>query len=85
MKKKKYLVHLWVFTDYTDDKVNVTKQINNYVISHLTNADLCIKYFDDFKAELTIVDESLITLTNPLKVENYSVIMLLAPAGNRNH
>lgn len=76
-------------SSFTDDKVSVSHIRNNYVIAHLTNADLCmLNDFAQFKEELSIVNKCFVTLGKPLVVGDNNVIIrdttLLAPAGKRS-
>jgi hypothetical protein len=71
---------------YTGEKISVTKIKSNYIIGHLTNADLSIlSDFKEFKDKLDIVQNNLITLKTPILVEGINVYvrdtMLLAPGG----
>lgn len=76
-------------TSFTYERVNVTREKNIYLISHLTNADLCmLRDFDNFKEGLSIVNKCLVTLGKPLLIWSSNLIvrdtMLLSPAGNRS-
>jgi hypothetical protein len=76
-------------SSFTDDKVSVTKIRNNYLIAHLTNADLSmLNDFESFKDQLDIVNRSFVTLGKPMKIGDFNVIirdtMLLAPAGKKS-
>ena len=67
---------------------NINRIKNNYVIAHLTNADLSIlNDFNDFKDSLDIVNKSFVTLGKPMKYNGSNVYirdtMLLAPAGKK--
>lgn len=69
-------------------EMNINRVKNNYIISHLTNADLSmLKDFDTLKESLDIVNRSFVTLGKPLKVGGFNVhirdTMLLAPAGKK--
>ena len=62
---------------------------NNYMIGHLTNADLSIlNDFNELKESLDIVNKSFVTLGKPLIIDNVNVYirdtMLLAPAGKKS-
>lgn len=66
--------------------INIVK--NNYIIAHLTNADLSmLGDFEDFKDSLDIVNRSFVTLGKPIKYNSSNVYirdtMLLAPAGKK--
>nr|CAA73185.1 DNA polymerase [Cryphonectria parasitica] len=68
--------------------ININRIRTNYIIAHLTNADLSmLKDFDNVKDSLDIVNKSFITLGKPLKHGNFNVhirdTMLLAPAGKK--
>lgn len=74
---------------FSSDKVNVTKKINNYIIGHLTNADLSmLNDFEDFKQELAIVNGSFVTLGKALFRKGVNVhirdTMLLAPGQKKS-
>lgn len=76
-------------TSFTSDKISVTKKRYNYLIAHLTNADLSIlNDFEDFKDFLNIVNKSFITLGKPFEYFGCNVIirdtMLLSPAANKS-
>ena len=76
-------------SSFSVEKISVTKIRNNFLIAHLTNADLSmLKDFEDIKEELDIVNKSFITIGKPLVKENTNIIirdtMLLSPAGNRS-
>jgi hypothetical protein len=76
-------------TSYTEEKVNVTRTINNYFISHYTPADLSLlSDFEDFKFELDIVNKSFVTLKKPLLIQGMNVIIrdtiLIAPGGKKS-
>jgi hypothetical protein len=71
---------------FTQGLVSVTKIRHNYVIGHLTNADLSIlSDFNEFKDSLDLVNNSFITLKKPILMNSTNVhvrdSMLLAPAG----
>jgi hypothetical protein len=73
----------------TTPKVSVTKIKNNYMIAHLTAADLSMfSDFDKFKNQLDIVNKCFITLGKPMNYANSRVIIrdtfLLAPAEKRS-
>jgi hypothetical protein len=80
-----------VFVDdlfQTGQKVCITSTQKYYLISHLTQADLCmLSDFDLIKGELNIVNGSFVTLHKPLKIcDKYVHVrdtMLLAPAGSK--
>jgi hypothetical protein len=74
---------------FSKDKIVVTKIKTNYLIGHLTAADLSIlKDFEDFKKEFDIVNGSFVTLKKPLLIDNVNLIlrdtMLLAPGGSKS-
>ena len=74
---------------FTGGMVSVTKMVNNYIIGHLTIADLSIlKDFEEFKENLDIVNKSLISLKKPMLIDGVNVhvrdTMLLAPGGKRS-
>jgi hypothetical protein len=76
-------------TSFTKERVSVTKTQNNYMIAHLTSADLSMfSDFDKFKDQLDIVNKSFITLSKPMEYANSRIIirdtMLLAPAESRS-
>jgi len=76
-------------SSFTEDKVSVSKTRNNYLIAHLTNADLSMmKDFEEIKENLDIVNKCFVTLGKPVVLENTNIIirdtMLLAPAGKRS-
>src|SRR5690348_4224319 len=71
---------------FTGEEVSLTKIRNNYIIGHLTNADLSIlNDFNDYKEYLDIVNNSIVTLKNPIPLAGVNVYirdtMLLAPGG----
>ena len=61
---------------------------NVYLISHLTNADICfLSDFEDIKNRLNIVHKSFVTLDKPIKLENARVHIrdtMLLTAGNKS-
>ena len=74
---------------FTKDLISVTKVKNNYLIGHLTNADLSmLNDFEKIKNELDIVNKSYVSLTKPIIIDNVNVIirdtMLLAPGGKKS-
>lgn len=81
-KSKKY-TRSWR-SSFTDDKISITTLNNNYLMGHLTAADLSIlSDFDQFKDELSIVNGCCVTLTKPIQLCGLNVYvrdtMLLAP------
>jgi len=75
-------------TAFTKERVSITKIRNNYIIGHLTNADLSIlNDFNEFKEYLDIVNNSLVTLKNSIPLAGVNVYirdtMLLAPGGSK--
>lgn len=81
---KRYSRSLMRSLDLTINRVR-----NNYVIAHLTNADLCmLSDFDQLKESLDIVNKSFVTLGKPLQIDNVNVhirdTMLLAPSGKKS-
>lgn len=71
------------------ERISITKKTNNYLLSHLTNADLSmLSDFEEFKEGLDIVNKSFVTLNKPLLIEGVNVIirdtMLLAPGGKKS-
>jgi len=59
-------------SSFTEDKVSVSKTRNNYLIAHLTNADLSMmKDFDEIKENLDIVNKCFVTLGKPVVLEKY--------------
>lgn len=72
-------------TSYTDERVSVTKKLNNYIISHYTPADLSmLSDFDNkYKYELDLVNKCFVTLGKPILIGGMNVIvrdtMLIAP------
>lgn len=76
-------------TNFTSDKISVTKYKTNYFIGHLTNADLSmLSDFDSFKDNLDIVNKSFITLGKSFQYHNSNIqirdTMLLAPSGSKS-
>lgn len=76
-------------TNFTSDKISVTKYKTNYFIGHLTNADLSmLSDFDSFKENLDIVNKSFITLGKSFQYQNSNIqirdTMLLAPSGSKS-
>ena len=72
------------------DKVSITKIRNNYFIAHYTPADLSMMDdFESIKEELSIVNDSFVTLGKPLNLfkGNTNIIIrdswLLAPQGHK--
>lgn len=71
------------------ERISITKKTNNYLLSHLTNADLSmLSDFNEFKEGLDIVNKSFVTLSKPLLIEGVNLIvrdtMLLAPGGKKS-
>jgi hypothetical protein len=71
---------------FTNDKISVTKVINNYLLAHLTNADLSIlSDFEEFKNQMDIVNGSFVTLKKSILIDGVNVIIrdtkLLTPGG----
>lgn len=69
---------------FTNDITSITNIVNNYVIGHLTTADLSIMNdFDEIKQEFDIINKSYVTISKPLNIEGINVYvrdtMLLAP------
>jgi hypothetical protein len=69
--------------------VNINRVRNNYIVAHLTAADLSmLNDFDKIKDSLDIVNKSFVTLGKPLLIDNVNVIirdtMLLAPGGKKS-
>jgi hypothetical protein len=69
---------------FTNDITSITNVVNNYVIGHLTTADLSIMNdFDEIKQEFDIINKSYVTISKPLNIEGINVYvrdtMLLAP------
>jgi hypothetical protein len=76
-------------SSFTDFRVSVSKINNNFLIGHLTPADLGIMNdFDKFKEELSIVKKSFVTLHKPIVHADTNVIirdtMLLAPGPSKS-
>lgn len=74
---------------YTDDMISVTNVVNNYIIGHLTTADLSIlNDFDEVKQEFDIINKSYVTISKPLNIEGVNVYvrdtMLLAPGSMKS-
>jgi hypothetical protein len=74
---------------FSTEPISVSTYRFNYVIGHLTQADLSmLKDFDKFKNNLDLVNNSFITLGKPFDYENYKVIirdtMLLSPASRKS-
>lgn len=74
---------------YTDDMISVTNVVNNYIIGHLTTADLSIlNDFEEIKQEFDIINKSYVTISKPLKIEGINVYvrdtMLLAPGSMKS-
>lgn len=73
----------------TGQQVSVTINHQYFLISHLTQADLSmLSDFSLFKPELSIVNGSLVTMRNPLKLDSKNIhvrdTMLLAPGGSKS-
>ncbi len=71
------------------NRVSVSYELNNIIIGHHTSADLSLlSDFDEFKDELDVVNNSMITLGKGFKYGSYNVVirdtMLLSPASNRS-
>jgi hypothetical protein len=69
--------------------LNINRIRNNYVIAHLTNADLSmLNDFEELKEHLDIVNRSFVTLGKPLQMKDINIYirdtMLLAPAGKKS-
>jgi len=76
-------------SSFTGDRVSVTTIRNNFLIAHLTNADLSmLNDFESFKSKLHIVNKSFVTLDKKLEISDTNVIIrdtkLLAPQANKN-
>jgi len=76
-------------TQFTEEKISVSRIRNSYFIAHLTNADLSmLSDFEELKEQLDIVNKSFVTLGKPLNIENTNVFirdtMLLTPAMNKS-
>jgi hypothetical protein len=74
---------------FTHEKVNITNIVNNYIIGHLTTADLSIlDDFDIIKHELDIINKSYVTISKPLNIDGVNVYirdtMLLAPGSKKS-
>jgi hypothetical protein len=74
---------------FTSEKVSITYYKNNYILAHLTNADLSmLSDFDEIKNELNIVNKSFVTLTKPIILDGVRVFirdtMLLAPGSKKS-
>ena len=70
-------------------KISVTKIKHNYLIGHLTNADISIlEDFEDYKDSIDIVNNSMVTLKSPIQIDDVNVhirdTMLLAPGGKKS-
>lgn len=73
---------------FTGSKASVTRVKKNYLIAHLSVADLSmLKDFEVFKYKLDIVNKAMVTLKQPLLIDGVNVIVrdttLLAPGGNK--
>jgi len=71
------------------NRVSVSYELNNIIISYHTSADLSLlSNFDKFEDELNVVNNSIITLGKDFKYGSYNIvirdIMLLSPASNRS-
>jgi hypothetical protein len=67
-----------------NERLSIRIVKNNYFISHLTNADLCmLSDFEELKHKLDIVNKSFVTLKRPLLIDGFNVYIrdtiLLAP------
>lgn len=74
---------------FTSGRSSITKVRNNYLIGHHTAADLSVlKDFNDFKEEIDIVNNSIVTLKKPILIDGVNVIIrdtkLLAPGGSKS-
>lgn len=74
---------------FTHDKISVTNIINNYIIGHMTSADLSmLEDFNELKHELNIINKSFITLSKPINIDGVNVYirdtMLLAPGSKKS-
>lgn len=73
----------------TQNRISVSYELNNIIIGHHTSSDLSLlSDFDEFKDELDVVNNSMITLGKGFKYGSYNVVirdtMLLSPASNRS-
>lgn len=73
---------------FSKGRISVTYITNNYLIAHLTNADLSmLSDFDKIKHELNIVHKSFVTLNKPILIDGVRVFvrdtMLISPAGKK--
>ena len=74
---------------FTPIRISVTRIRNNFLIGHLTPADLSLlNDFDNFKEDLDIVNKSYVTLGKAISYANSRVMirdtMLLAPASKKS-
>lgn len=74
---------------FTGSRASVTRVKKNYLIAHMSSADLCmLKDFEIFKHKIDIVNKAYVTLKQPLLIEGVNVIvrdtMLLSPGGNKS-
>lgn len=74
---------------FSMDKIVVSIIRSNYLIGHLTSADLSmLNDFDVYKKEFDIVNGCFVTLKKPLLIDNVNLIlrdtMLLAPGGKKS-
>jgi hypothetical protein len=77
------------FYIYIPEKVSVTRKRLYTIIAHLTQADFSLlSDFDVIKEELSIVNNSFVTLGKPIKFEDRNVhvrdTMLLAPGSSKS-
>lgn len=85
--KEKRVSRNWISFEGGEVCLTVTK--NNYIIAHLTQADLSMMSdFDLIKEDLSIVNGSFVTLTKPFCLDGVNIhirdTMLLAPGGSKS-
>jgi hypothetical protein len=73
---------------FTNQLTSVTVVKNNHFIGHFTSSDLSVlKDFESLKEDLDIVNNSYVTISKPLLIDNTNVIirdtMLLAPGSKK--
>lgn len=74
---------------FSHDVISVTNIVNNYIIGHLTSADLSIlNDFNEIKHDFDIINKSYVTISKPLYIDGVNVYvrdtMLLAPGSMKS-
>ena len=76
-------------TSYTNERVSVTKKVNNFMLAHNTPADLSMfKDFESFRKNVDIVNKSFVSLKDPILIDGVNVwlrdTMLITPGGKKS-